>query len=175
MRGWQPTLVVNGEAERLAAVRVSWNYFDMMGVRPALGRGFTEAEDHPNTWRVLLLSDRLWRRRFNADPSIVGRTITMNDREYRIVGVMPAAFEPLDAIAVLQRGGRDLGAHRLRAGRRFGVPQLPAPAGVRPAEARRVGCAGDRGDERDPRARCGASIRRTTRKAPSPSCRCATR
>jgi putative ABC transport system permease protein len=98
MRGWQPTLMVNGEAVRLAAVRVSWNYFDMMGVRPALGRGFTEAEDHPNTWRVLVLSDGLWRRRFNADPSVVGRTITMNDREYRIVGVMPGGFEPLDAI-----------------------------------------------------------------------------
>ncbi len=98
MRGWQPTLVINGEAERLAAVRVSWNYFNMMGVRPALGRSFTEAEDHPDSWRVLLLSDGLWRRRFNADPSVVGRTITMNDREYRIVGVMPAGFEPLDAI-----------------------------------------------------------------------------
>jgi putative ABC transport system permease protein len=98
MREWQPTLVVNGEAERLAAVRVSWNYFDMMGVRPALGRGFTEADDHSDTWRVLLLSDGLWRRRFSADPSVVGRTVTMNDREYRIVGVMPAGFEPLDAI-----------------------------------------------------------------------------
>ena len=41
MRSWLPTLVANGEAERLPAVRVSWNYFDMMGVRPALGRGFT--------------------------------------------------------------------------------------------------------------------------------------
>src|SRR5262245_19163082 len=98
MRSWAPTLVVNGEAERLAAVRVSWNYFDMMGVRPALGRSFTAAEDHTNTWRVLILSDSLWRRRFNADPSIVGRTITMNDRQYRVIGVMPASFEPLDAI-----------------------------------------------------------------------------
>ena len=98
MRGWQPTLVVNGEAERLAAVRVSWNYFDMMGVGPALGRGFTAADDHPQTWRVLLLSDSLWRRRFNADPSIVGRSITMNDRQYQVIGVMPAGFEPLDAI-----------------------------------------------------------------------------
>jgi len=98
MRGWQPTLLVNGEAQRLDAVRVSWNYFDMMGVRPALGRGFTEADDHPQTWRVLLLSDGLWRRRFNADPSLVGRTITMNDRQYRVIGVMPAGFEPLDAI-----------------------------------------------------------------------------
>jgi putative ABC transport system permease protein len=98
MRGWQPTLVVNGEAERLPAVRVSWNYFDMMGVRPALGRGFTPADDHAQTWRVLLLSDALWRRRFNADPSVVGRSVTMNDRQYQVVGVMPASFEPLDAI-----------------------------------------------------------------------------
>ena len=98
MRSWQPTLVVNGEAERLGAVRVSWNYFDMMGVRPALGRGFTEADDHEKTWRVLLLSDGLWRRRFNADPSVVGRSITMNDRQYQVIGVMPAGFEPLDSM-----------------------------------------------------------------------------
>ncbi|HET7697365.1 MAG TPA: ABC transporter permease [Vicinamibacterales bacterium] len=97
MRAWLPTLVTNGEAERLPAVRVSANYFDMMGVRPALGRGFTADDDRPEHWRVVLLSDALWRRRFNADPSIVGRTITMNDRAFRVVGVMPAGFEPLDA------------------------------------------------------------------------------
>ena len=97
MRSWQPTLVTNGEAERLPAVRVSWNYFDMMGVRPALGRSFTADDDRPDHWRVLLLSDALWRRRFGADPSVVGRLVVMNDREYRIVGVMPASFEPLDA------------------------------------------------------------------------------
>jgi putative ABC transport system permease protein len=97
MRSWLPTLVASGEAERVPAVRVSWNYFEMLGVRPALGRGFTPADDHPQTWRVLLISDGLWRRRFNGDPSIVGRTVTMNDREYRVIGVMPATFEPLDA------------------------------------------------------------------------------
>jgi len=97
MRSWQPTLVTNGEAERLPAVRVSWNYFDMMGVRPALGRPFTEDDDRPDHWRVLLLSDSLWRRRFGSDPSVVGRIVVMNDREYRIVGVMPPSFEPLDA------------------------------------------------------------------------------
>src|SRR5205814_9081836 len=83
MRNWQPTLVASGESEQMPAVRVSWNYFDMMGVRPALGRGFTTDEDRPDQWRVVLLSDRLWRRRFGADPAIVGRTIVMNDREYR--------------------------------------------------------------------------------------------
>jgi putative ABC transport system permease protein len=97
MRSWQPTLVVNGEAERLAAVRVSWNYFDMMGVRPQLGRSFTRDEDRPDGWRVVLLSDALWRRRFGADPRIVDRTIVMNDREYRVAGVLPPTFEPLDA------------------------------------------------------------------------------
>ena len=50
MRSWQPTLVANGEAERLPAVRVSWNYFDMLGVRPALGRDFHRLTiDRPNT------------------------------------------------------------------------------------------------------------------------------
>jgi putative ABC transport system permease protein len=97
MRSWQPTLVVAGEAERLPAVRVSWNYFGMMGVRPALGRMFTADDDRPDHWRVLLLSDRLWRRRFGADPSVIDRPIVMNDREYRVIGVMPASFEPLDA------------------------------------------------------------------------------
>ena len=97
MRSWIPTLVTNGEAERMPAVRVSWNYFEMMGIRPALGRGFTQDDDRPDHWRVLLLSDALWRRRFGADPAIVGRTVVMNDREYRVVGVMPPTFEPLDA------------------------------------------------------------------------------
>jgi putative ABC transport system permease protein len=97
MRSWQPTLVSEAEAERLPAVRVSWNYFEMMGVQPALGRAFTADEDRPDKWRVLILSDQLWRRRFGADPSVVGRTVVMNDREYRVVGVMPASFEPLDA------------------------------------------------------------------------------
>jgi putative ABC transport system permease protein len=95
MRSWQPTLVTAGEAERVPAARVSANYFDMLGVRPALGRTFTSDEDRPEQWRVVILSDALWRRRFGADPSIVGRTVTMNDRQYRIVGVMPRAYEPI--------------------------------------------------------------------------------
>ena len=57
MRGWGPTLFVDGEAESLEAVRVSWNYFQMMGARPALGRDFTPDDDRPDDWRVLLLSD----------------------------------------------------------------------------------------------------------------------
>jgi putative ABC transport system permease protein len=95
MRLWVPTLVANGEAERIAAVRVNWNYFEMLGVQPALGRGFRADEDRPDHWRVLLISDALWRRRFNADPAVVGRAIRMNDRDYQVIGVLPASFEPL--------------------------------------------------------------------------------
>ena len=94
IRSWEPTLVI-GEAERLKGMRVSWNYFDLLGVRPAIGRGFRKEEDHPERWRVLLLSDGLWRRRFSGDPSVVGRTVRMNDRHYQVIGVMPPSFEPL--------------------------------------------------------------------------------
>ncbi|HTL43275.1 MAG TPA: ABC transporter permease [Vicinamibacterales bacterium] len=95
MRSFQPTLVVNGEAERLAGVRVTWSYFEMLGVRPALGRTFTQEEDRPDAWHEVVLSDGLWRRRFGGDPTIVGRTVVMNDLPYRVVGVMPASFPPL--------------------------------------------------------------------------------
>jgi putative ABC transport system permease protein len=95
MRSFQPTLVVNGEAERLAGVRVTWSYFEMLGVRPALGRTFMREEDRPDAWHEVVLSDGLWRRRFSGDPTIVGRTIVMNDLPYRVVGVMPASFPPL--------------------------------------------------------------------------------
>ena len=92
VRSWQTTLVTT-EAERVAGMRVSWNYFDMLGARPALGRTFQKSDDHRDRWRVLVLSDGLWRRRFNADPSVVGRILRMNDQQYEIVGVMPAGFE----------------------------------------------------------------------------------
>ncbi len=86
------------EPERLHAVRVSATYFDVIGMKPAIGRPFLETEDRPgDARRVAILSDRLWRRRFNADPSVVGRSIVLSDRPFRVVGVMPAAFKDLVA------------------------------------------------------------------------------
>jgi putative ABC transport system permease protein len=86
------------DAERAQAMRVSASYFDVVGVAPALGRRFTEAEDRPGeARRVAILSDGLWRRRFGADPSIVGRPVRLNDRPYVVVGVMPASFDDLIA------------------------------------------------------------------------------
>jgi putative ABC transport system permease protein len=97
MRTWSPTLVAGGEAERLQAVRVTWQFFSMLGVRPSLGRDFREEEDRPDRRRVLILADSLWKRRFGADPAVIGRTVKMNDVNFQIIGVMPPDFESLVA------------------------------------------------------------------------------
>jgi putative ABC transport system permease protein len=100
MRAWTPTIVVDGEGERIQAVRVSWNYFDLLGVHPLIGRTFSPSDDdaHGDDWPAYaVIGESLWRRRFDGDPSIVDRTVSLSDRSYRIVGVIPASFEPLDS------------------------------------------------------------------------------
>jgi len=95
------------DAERVNAMRASRTYFDMLGVRPALGRTFTEAEDRPGAARrVVILSDALWRRRFGADPAVVGRPVSISGTEYRVVGVLPADFE--DLVASRMYGGAEI-------------------------------------------------------------------
>ena len=79
------------QPERVAAARISASLLGVLDVAPALGRSFTAAEDEGRQ-PVALLSDRLWRRAFNADPGAVGRTVTLDRRPYTIVGVMPAGF-----------------------------------------------------------------------------------
>jgi putative ABC transport system permease protein len=103
IRSWIPTLIANGEPERISGLRVTANFLHMLGVKPALGRDFAAAEDTPAGWRLVILSDSLWRRRFGADPSAIGRVITMNDQPFTIIGVMPASFEPLISERFYQR------------------------------------------------------------------------
>ncbi|HTG88403.1 MAG TPA: ABC transporter permease, partial [Pyrinomonadaceae bacterium] len=81
-----------GEPARLDARLVTANVFSLLGVAPALGRTFSPDEDQPGQNRVVVLSDGLWRRRFNSDPAIVGRNITLNAESYTVVGVMPSNF-----------------------------------------------------------------------------------
>ena len=95
IRGWQPTLIDANGANRLDGVKVSWNYFRMLGVRPALGRDFEPSEDAPDRSRVVILSDGLWRRRFGAAPDVIGSSIDFNGRTFTVAGVLPATFEPL--------------------------------------------------------------------------------
>src|SRR5688572_2748464 len=81
-----------GEPEQLDARIVTANVFSLLGVKPALGRTFSPEEDQPGLHRVVVLSDGLWRRRFNSDPGIVGRNITLNAESFTVVGVMPPDF-----------------------------------------------------------------------------------
>jgi putative ABC transport system permease protein len=89
------TLTGWGDPEQLPALRVSANFFRTLGVRPALGRDFLAEEDTPATNNVVILTDGLWRRRFSADPNIVGKSITLNGTSYAVVGVLPRDFQPI--------------------------------------------------------------------------------
>ena len=87
------TLTGVDEPERITAEYVSQPYFDLLGMRPALGRTFRPEEDEvPQRNAVIILSDGLWKRRFGADPAIVGRTMQLDGRAWSIIGVMPAWF-----------------------------------------------------------------------------------
>ena len=83
-----------GEPERLPAAMVSHEFFRVLGVAPAIGRAFSSDEDRPGANAVVILSDALWRRRYAADPAIVGRTIPVSGAPHEVVGVLPASFEP---------------------------------------------------------------------------------
>ena len=95
IRSWNPTLAGGDGPERVAGMRVSANFFRLLGAAPAAGRDFADDEDTPARRRVVVLSDRLWRRRFHADARIVGQSIDLSDGAYTVVGVMPASFPPL--------------------------------------------------------------------------------
>jgi putative ABC transport system permease protein len=82
-----------GDPERLQGQLVSASLFPLLGVEPQLGRVFTAAEDQPGAPNVVLLSHRLWQRRFGGDPAIVGKTLSLSGQTYTVVGVMPARFQ----------------------------------------------------------------------------------
>src|SRR5215208_6436088 len=135
VKQWQPTVVGATEPERLSGQRVGAEFFRALGVVPAIGRDFQPDEDRPKGANVTILSHALWIRRFDADPSIVGKFITLDDALYQVVGVMPRMFEdvlapttelwaPLQYSTVFGPDDREWGHHlrllaRLRA--RVGV------------------------------------------------------
>jgi putative ABC transport system permease protein len=109
--GGSVTLTGSGQPEQIQGVRVSASYFDIFGVQAALGRTFATDEDQLGKSQVVVLSHRLWENRFGADPSIIGRTLTLSGKPCTVIGVMPVntpfdrswvqlwtplAFEPRD-------------------------------------------------------------------------------
>jgi predicted permease len=85
-------LSTGGVPERVEGAQVSRTFFSILGVQPRLGRSFTAEEEQPGSDNVAIVSDTLWRRRFGADPNLVGGKITINGRPCLVAGIMPAAF-----------------------------------------------------------------------------------
>ena len=96
----------DGPPERLGVARVSANFLPLLGVHPLLGRNFNDEEDRPGNDRVVVITDRLWRRRFHGDPSIVNRNITLNGSPHLVIGVLAPAFRfpRPDALSPLWNG-----------------------------------------------------------------------
>jgi putative ABC transport system permease protein len=85
--------LTGGDApERVPSARVTSTLFTVLGVAPVLGRGFAAAEERPGAPPVVLLSDRLWRRRLGGDPRALGRTVRIDGRSVQVIGLMPAGF-----------------------------------------------------------------------------------
>ena len=121
-----------GDAAQLAGENVGPEFFGVLGVSPALGRGFTAEDDVPGAPLTIVISDELWRTRFGADPRVIGRMLRLDDQPREVIGVMPPGFRgltfdadvwvPLGAslgeAGMSQRGGRWLAAvGRLEPGR----------------------------------------------------------
>lgn len=93
-------LLLADQAERINLAQTSANFFDVFGVGPQLGRLFLAADEQAGHEPVAVLSDVLWRRRFAADPGILGKPITLDSKTYTIVGVAPAGFQYPDRTEV---------------------------------------------------------------------------
>ncbi|MFL6227276.1 MAG: ABC transporter permease [Pyrinomonadaceae bacterium] len=85
-------LTGGGEPERVSCALVSANFFPLFGVRPAQGRAFLPEEDAPGRDREVVISHSFWLRRYGGDPSLVGKSVTLNDASYTVVGIMPEGF-----------------------------------------------------------------------------------
>jgi hypothetical protein len=86
---WTANLTGSGDAERLEGIRVDPEFFDLLGVQPALGRMITPDDRRA---RVAVLTRRLWRRCFGADPQVVGQQVSLNGSAYTVIGVLPPGF-----------------------------------------------------------------------------------
>src|SRR5580704_3440919 len=88
------TLTGNGKPQRVWATVCSANYFDVLGVRPILGRGFLPAEDTKSgTSPVVVIGCRVWQMRYGSKPDIIGQSVSLNQHPYTIVGVTPSVFQ----------------------------------------------------------------------------------
>jgi len=91
-RWWSVNLTGQDTPERIQGFRVTVNFFDTLGVKPARGRGFSAEENQPGRNAVAIIAHSLWQRRFGGDPNIINKTITVNSEPVTVVGVLPPRF-----------------------------------------------------------------------------------
>jgi predicted permease len=134
---WRPEASLyqpGSEPVRVSTIETSANLFHVLGVSPQLGRGFPDDGPFSSREQIAVISDRLWRQRYDADPAIVGRLLEVNDGKYAIAGVMPAGFQFPDDVDVWLRLQWDLtqhsrGAHFMEAIARLQPGVTPDQAG----------------------------------------------
>ncbi len=90
---WGPNLTGRDQPENLRGLQLSADMFHLLGVNPIAGRTFSADEDQPGKERVVVLSNRLWQRRFGSDRNIVGQQLTLDGARYTVIGVMPPQFQ----------------------------------------------------------------------------------
>ncbi|HEY7546671.1 MAG TPA: ABC transporter permease, partial [Blastocatellia bacterium] len=118
------TLTLDDQPEPVRGLRVSADFLPVMGVSPALGRGFLAEEDAPGRNRVVILSYALWQRRFAGDEEIVGQTIPVNGENFNVIGVMPRDFTFPDSTDLWTPLGLDLSQIQRGTSFLFGVGRL---------------------------------------------------
>lgn len=147
---WRPdvNLVDPGiEPVRVKTIETSSNLFKVLGVSPQLGPGFA---DHPTLFSrdlAIVISDKLWRTRYNADPSIIGRQLKLNDEPWTVVGIMPAGFGYPGDIEVWQQLRWDLTQHSRSAHFMEAVARLAPQASLEQASNEAASLAGRLGKE----------------------------
>jgi predicted permease len=92
-RTYSYNLTGRGEAEQLSAEFISVDYLSLMGVKPVIGRFFSEGEDEIGASPIVLISEGFWNRKFGRDPKILGQNLTLDGRSFSIIGVVPAGFK----------------------------------------------------------------------------------
>lgn len=90
--GGELTFTGAGSAERVAALALTADFFSLLGAQPALGRCFSREEETPNGPKSVVLGNGLWKSRLGGDAQLLGRTITLDDHSYTVVGILPARF-----------------------------------------------------------------------------------
>jgi putative ABC transport system permease protein len=131
---WPRTFTLTGEgtAARAPGYTVNWNFFQLLGVHPQLGRLFTETDDRYGVARAVIVSYGFWQGRLGADAKVIGRTVRMTNETHTVIGVLPPGFEYFGAAEVYTPLGLDLAPDSAFAGRGNSANNFYAVARLKP-------------------------------------------